>query len=110
MNVKFLTTTKNVSLHSVSHANKLKIMQKIRGAHQIEHDFETLRQKDLGFTLFLGKTPSKITRFRVCFGRTLHYHAVRDDLLLKKFKEVVYFGCRSIFNASFFFTKQLSAA
>jgi hypothetical protein len=55
--------TKNVSLHSVSHASGLKIMQKIRVTPQIEHDFETLRQKDLGFTLFLGKTPSKIALF-----------------------------------------------
>jgi len=59
----FLTMTKNVSLHSVSHASGLKIMQKIRVTPQIEHDFETLRQKDLGFTLFLGKTPSKIALF-----------------------------------------------
>lgn len=75
---------------SVSHASKLKIMQKIKVPHQIEHDFETLRLKDLGFTLFLGKTPSKTARFSVCFGRTLNYHAVRDDLLLKKFQEVVW--------------------
>jgi hypothetical protein len=55
--------TKNVSLRSVSHAKKLKNMQKTRATRQIEHDFKTLRQNDLGFTLFLGKTPSKIARF-----------------------------------------------